>query len=89
MDPNQIATKKDINDLKEFFINEVFNIKENNKSNPEEKDWLTSAEVMSKFGIKSANTLQHLKSKGLRPCKLGGKNLYYLPDIIKFIHKNK
>lgn len=87
---DELVSKRYLLESNESLFKKIQSLFENKGGNGKaEKDWLTTAEVMERFGIRSANTLQNLKSKGLRCCKLGGKNLYNYKDLVSFIQHGK
>lgn len=49
-----------------------------------QKEWLNTKEVMELFGG-CPNTIGKLRRVGIRPAKLTGRNLYYLPQIEKIL----
>ena len=85
----ELPTKSDILELKETLDRILTLLEGRNGQGSGPKEWLTTSEVMEQFGIKSPNTLQSLKAKGLRPAKLGGRNLYSYAAIVKYITKAK
>jgi hypothetical protein len=85
----ELPTKTDILELKEALDKILTLLEKRGDPGNGVKEWLTTAEVMEQFGIKSPNTLQSLKAKGLRPAKLGGKNLYNYSAVVKYITKQK
>lgn len=85
----ELPTKNDIQELRETLDKILTLLEKRGDPGKGTKEWLTTAEVMEQFGIKSPNTLQSLKSRGLRPAKLGGKNLYNYAAIVKYISKGK
>lgn len=85
----ELPTKSDLLELKQTLDKILTLLEKRSEDGKSQKEWLTSAEVMEQFGIKSTTTLQTLRGKGLRPAKLGGKNLYSYSSIVKYICKEK
>lgn len=88
----EIATKSALAEMEERLIECINSIKQQGSTGSTAgltKEWITTAEFQRCFGIKSANTIQTLihKHRELKPAKLGGRNLFHLPTIHKFLKK--
>lgn len=84
MNPNEIATKADINKI----IDALEEIKETLKASPKEKRVLRSADVKKLLNI-SDSTLQRLRITGKLPGKkLNGTWFYSAKDVLTILNCN-
>lgn len=80
MEPSKIATKEDLQKLKEELKEEIRQIKDEDNATPTHK-WLKTKDLQDYLGI-STSQIHVLRGQGvLQPKKLGG-TLYYRKDEI-------
>lgn len=84
MSPEELATRKDLLNLRQELLNEFNNIVEKHLKN--DKEWLRSHEVKELLGI-STGTLHNLIAKGTLKPKRVGHILYFSMNDLRQLMK--
>jgi len=87
MEPNELATKQDLNGLEDRLINKLDEIVK--QPDFKKKQWLRSADVCEVLSI-SSSCLQNYRINGtISYTKVGGILYYEHSDVVQMMEENK